>query len=210
MDRGLDHWRTANETSLINGNRAWSWAKFTKYYNFKSISLCVCICVSNLSYILDGFEFNDKVASVMDELKEWRRKRECGSLKFVQVVVVRWIRLSSCTGSLVTELSRHNWSRVSLKGVHSRLMPEILVHLVFVRNSGFFFFFFENFCVANESDVSMKCYSNSVSVRFSLFLSLLFSLSSRITRMCRFFEYFWSKRSLEIDNQISLFIKYTS
>lgn len=105
----------------------------------------MCICVSNLSYILDGFEFNDKVASVMDELKEWRRKRECGSLKFVQVVVVRWIRLSSCTGSLVTELSRHNWSRVSLKGVHSRLMPGILVHLVetFVRNSGFFFFFWE-------------------------------------------------------------------
>lgn len=172
MDRGLDHWRTANETSLINGNRAWSWAKFTKYYNFKSISLCVYICVSNLSYILDGFEFNDKVASVMDELKEWRRKRECGSLKFVQVVVVRWIRLSSCTGSLVTELSRHNWSRVSLKGVHSRLMPEILVHLVFVRNSGFFFFFWEFL----RSERKWRFYVTAISVRFSLSLFPFFFL----------------------------------
>lgn len=131
------------------------------------------ICVSNLSYILDGFEFNDKVASVMDELKEWRRKRECGSLKFVQVVVVRWIRLSSCTGSLVTELSRHNWSRVSLKGVHSRLMPGILVHLVetFVQNSGFFFFW--EFL---RSERKWRFYVTAISVRFSLSLFPFFFL----------------------------------
>lgn len=192
MDRGLDHWRTANETSLINGNRAWSWAKFTKYYNFKSISLCVCICVSNLSYILDGFEFNDKVASVMDELKEWRRKRECGSLKFVQVVVVRWIRLSSCTGSLVTELSRHNWSRMSLKGVHSRLMPGILVHLVetFVQNSGFFFWEFL------RSERKWRFYVTAISVRFSLSFFPFFFLCQVELHECVDFSNIFSRKEV--------------
>ena len=52
------------------------------------------------------------------------------------------------------------------------------MHLVkmFVRNSGFFFSSLKNFCVTNGSDVSVKCYSNSVSERFFLSFSLSFFL----------------------------------
>lgn len=165
MDRGLDHWRTANETSLINGNRAWSWAKFTKYYNFKSISLSVCAFVSRIcrTYSMDSsltiklqvWWMNWKNEEGKGNVGHWNLSR---SLLFAGYGCLR-------TGSLVTELSRHNWSRVSLKGVHSRLMPGILVHLVetFVQNSGFFFFW--EFL---RSERKWRFYVTAISVRFSL------------------------------------------
>lgn len=73
---------------------------------------------------------------------------------------------------------------VSLKRVRSRfnawnLCAPCALRLFEILN----FFFFENFCVANGSDVSVKCYSNSVSERFFFFLC-------QVERTGRFFEYF--------------------
>lgn len=115
-----------------------------------------------------------RVVSVMDELKEWRRKRECGSLKFVQVVVVRCLRAQA--------LSLPSWAGiidlVSLKSVHSHFNAwNPCASCENVRSKFWIFFsFFKNFCVTNGSDVSVKCYSNSVSERFFLSLSLSFFL----------------------------------
>lgn len=94
-----------------------------------------------------------------------------------------WV-IEICPGrccSLDTVVFVHSLSRyrvepgiidlVSLKRVRSRfnawnLCAPYAARLFEILN----FFFFENFCVANGSDVSVKCYSNSVSERFSFFL----------------------------------------